>query len=157
MRAFAVLAVFANHLFGRPGGGFVGVDVFFVLSGFFITALLIKRRTATGSISFADFYRRRVRRIVPSAVLVTVATIVASYALLNAPRAKSTLIDGLWATVFGSNWRFGRIGADYFAQGQPKSPLLHYWSLSIEEQFYFVWPLVLVGLFALTRRVLSLR
>ncbi|MEZ0049809.1 peptidoglycan/LPS O-acetylase OafA/YrhL [Mycobacterium sp. MAA66] len=155
MRAFAVLTVFANHLFGWPRGGFVGVDVFFVLSGFFITALLLKQCAATGRISFADFYRRRVRRIIPSAVLVTVVTLIGSYLLLTAPRAKSALIDGLWATVFGSNWRFGRIGADYFAEGQPKSPLLHYWSLSIEEQFYFVWPLVLLGLFALTRRYSS--
>jgi peptidoglycan/LPS O-acetylase OafA/YrhL len=152
MRAFAVLTVVAGHLFGWPRGGFVGVDVFFVLSGFFITALLIKQRTATGRISFADFYRRRVRRIIPSAVLVIVVTVVGSQLLLTVTRAKSALIDGLWATVFASNWRFERVGADYFAEGQPKSPLLHYWSLSIEEQFYFVWPLVLLGLFALTQR-----
>lgn len=152
MRAFAVLAVFADHLFGWPRGGFVGVDVFFVLSGFFITGLLIGERTHTGKISFTNFYIRRVRRIIPSAVLVIAVTVVASYFLLTATRAKGALIDGLWAAVFASNWRFERVGTDYFAQGQPDSPLLHYWSLSIEEQFYFVWPLVLLGLFALTRR-----
>ncbi len=138
MRAFAVLTVFSQHLFDWPRGGFVGVDVFFVLSGFFITALLIKQHTTTGSISFADFYRRRVRRIIPSAVLVVVATVAGSYLLLTETRAKAALVDGLWATVFASNWRFERVGSDYFAEGQPKSPLLHYWSLSIEEQFYFV-------------------
>ena len=152
MRAFAVLTVFSQHLFDWPRGGFVGVDVFFVLSGFFITALLIKQHTTTGSISFADFYRRRVRRIIPSAVLVVVATVAGSYLLLTETRAKAALVDGLWATVFASNWRFERVGSDYFAEGQPKSPLLHYWSLSIEEQFYFVWPLALLALFALSRR-----
>lgn len=152
MRAFAVLAVFSQHLFDWPRGGFVGVDVFFVLSGFFITALLIKQHTATDAISFADFYRRRVRRIIPSAVLVIVVTVLGSYLLLTVTRAKSALTDGLWATVFASNWRFERVGSDYFAEGQPKSPLLHYWSLSIEEQFYFVWPVALVALFAVSRR-----
>ena len=152
MRAFAVLAVFADHLFGWPQGGFVGVDVFFVLSGFFITGLLIGERTHTGKLSFRNFYVRRVRRIIPSAVLVIVVSVAASYLLLTATRAKDALIDGFWAAIFLSNWRFERVGTDYFAQGTPDSPLLHYWSLSIEEQFYFVWPLVLLGLFAITRR-----
>lgn len=152
MRAFAVLAVFADHLLGWPHGGFVGVDVFFVLSGFFITGLLIGERTYTGRISFRNFYVRRVRRIIPSATLVIVVTVIASFVLLTTIRAKNAAIDGLWASIFLSNWRFERVGTDYFAQGQPDSPLLHYWSLSIEEQFYFVWPLLLLGLFALTRR-----
>lgn len=151
MRAFAVLAVFADHLFGWPRGGFVGVDVFFVLSGFFITGLLIRERTHSGEISFKNFYIRRVRRIIPSATLVIVVTVAASFVLLTATRAKGALIDGLWPSIFLSNWRFERVGTDYFSQGQPPSPLLHYWTLSIEEQFYFVWPLLLLGLFALTR------
>ena len=152
MRAVAVLAVFADHLFGWPSGGFVGVDVFFVLSGFFITGVLIRERTRTGGISFRNFYAHRARRIIPSAMLVIVVTVVASYILLTETRARSTLVDGLWATIFLSNWRFERVGTDYFAEGLPPSPLQHYWSLSIEEQFYFVWPLLLLGLFALTRR-----
>jgi peptidoglycan/LPS O-acetylase OafA/YrhL len=151
MRAFAVLAVFADHLFNWPSGGFVGVDVFFVLSGFFITSMLIRERTQTGAISYRDFYVRRVRRIIPSAVLVLAVTVAASHVLLTATRAKDATIDGLWAAVFLSNWRFER-ATDYFAEGQPPSPLLHYWSLSIEEQFYFAWPFLLVGLFAVTRR-----
>ncbi|WP_346739539.1 acyltransferase family protein [Gordonia alkanivorans] len=152
MRAVAVLAVFADHLFGWPSGGFVGVDVFFVLSGFFITGVLIRERTKTGEISFRKFYAHRARRIIPSAMLVIIVTVAASYILLTETRAKSTFIDGLWATIFLSNWRFERVGTDYFAEGLPPSPLQHYWSLSIEEQFYFVWPLLLLGLFALTRR-----
>ncbi|WP_354595822.1 acyltransferase family protein [Gordonia terrae] len=152
MRAVAVLAVFADHLFGWPSGGFVGVDIFFVLSGFFITGVLIRERTGTGEISFRKFYAHRARRIIPSAMLVIVATVAASYILLTETRAQATFIDGLWATIFLSNWRFERVGTDYFAEGLPPSPLQHYWSLSIEEQFYFVWPLLLLGLFALTRR-----
>ncbi|WP_366847836.1 acyltransferase [Mycolicibacterium sp.] len=152
MRAVAVLAVFADHLFGWPSGGFVGVDIFFVLSGFFITGLLIRERTATGTISFQDFYVRRVKRILPSAVLVLVVTVILSYLLLPAIRARSTLLDSLYAALFVANFRFEALGADYFQQGQPPSPLQHYWSLSIEEQFYFVWPALLALLFILPRR-----
>jgi peptidoglycan/LPS O-acetylase OafA/YrhL len=152
MRAFAVLAVFADHLFGWPRAGFVGVDVFFVLSGFFITGILIRERTKSGHISFSNFYIRRVRRIIPSAVLVIVVTVALGFVLLTSTRAHDAMIDGLWASIFLSNWRFESVGTDYFAQGQPDSPLLHYWSLSIEEQFYFVWPLLLLGLFAVTRQ-----
>ncbi|MGE2715279.1 acyltransferase family protein [Mycolicibacterium litorale] len=151
MRAFAVLAVFADHMFGWPTGGFVGVDVFFVLSGFFITGLLLKERTATGSVSFRDFYSRRAKRILPSAVLVLVITVVASYVVFPIFRAKQALIDAFYAAVFAANFRFEALGADYFQKDQPPSPVQHYWSLSIEEQFYFVWPLLLVAIFAATR------
>lgn len=152
MRAIAVLTVFADHLFGWPRGGFVGVDIFFVLSGFFITGLLIRERTTTGHLSFQNFYTRRVKRILPSALLVLSATVAGSYALFPSSRAKDTLVDALYAALFSANWRFQSLGADYFQQGQPPSPIQHYWSLSIEEQFYFVWPLLLVGIFFGTRR-----
>ncbi|WP_365997394.1 acyltransferase family protein [Mycolicibacterium sp.] len=152
MRAIAVLSVVADHLVSWPSGGFVGVDVFFVLSGFFISGLLIRERTTTGRLSFRDFYIRRVKRILPSALLVLVVTVIGSYVLFPAIRAKETLVDGLYAAVFAANIRFQAVGADYFQQGQPPSPLQHYWSLSIEEQFYFIWPVVIVVIFALTRR-----
>lgn len=153
MRAVAVLAVFADHLLGWPAGGFLGVDVFFVLSGFFITGLLLKERSYTGEVSFRNFYIRRVRRIIPSALLVLAGTVVGAFLLFPAARAKSTLLDALYAAIFASNFRFEAVGADYFAQGLPPSPIQHYWSLSIEEQFYFVWPLLLVILFAATRKI----
>uniref|UniRef100_A0A5Q5BFV6 Acyltransferase 3 n=2 Tax=unclassified Mycobacterium TaxID=2642494 RepID=A0A5Q5BFV6_MYCSS len=153
MRAVAVLVVFADHLFGWPSGGFVGVDVFFVLSGFFITGLLLKERSQTGKVSRKDFYIRRAKRIVPSAVLVLAVTVIVAYLLLPAYRAKESLVDALYAAVFVSNWRFEAVGTDYFQQDLPPSPVQHYWSLSIEEQFYFVWPWVLIALFALTRKV----
>lgn len=152
MRAVAVLTVFADHLFGWPSGGFVGVDMFFVLSGFFITGILIRERSESGTLSFKDFYVRRVKRILPSALLVLVATVVAAHFLFPAARARETLLDALWAAVFGANIRFETLGADYFQQDQPPSPVQHYWSLSIEEQFYFVWPVLLFVLFASTRR-----
>jgi len=151
MRAIAVLTVFSNHLFEWPSGGFVGVDVFFVLSGFFITGLLIREATSKGKISFRDFYIRRVKRILPSALLVLLVTVSLSYILFPAVRAKETLLDALYAALFASNFRFEAVGADYFQQGQPPSPLQHYWSLSIEEQFYFVWPALLAAIFAVTQ------
>jgi peptidoglycan/LPS O-acetylase OafA/YrhL len=152
MRAVAVVAVFAHHLFDWPSGGFVGVDVFFVLSGFFITGILIRERTATGALSFRDFYVRRVKRILPSATLVLAVTVFGAYLLFPASRARETLLDALYAAIFGANFRFEAVGADYFQQGQPPSPIQHYWSLSIEEQFYFVWPALLVLIFAVTRK-----
>jgi peptidoglycan/LPS O-acetylase OafA/YrhL len=152
MRAVAVLAVFVDHLFQWPSGGFVGVDIFFVLSGFFITGILIRERTETGRLSFENFYIRRVKRILPSALLVLAVTVVGGYFLFPATRAKETLVDALYAALFSANFRFQAIGADYFQEGQPPSPLQHYWSLSIEEQFYFVWPALLAAIFALTRK-----
>jgi peptidoglycan/LPS O-acetylase OafA/YrhL len=152
MRAVAVLTVVANHLFDFPPGGFVGVDVFFVLSGFFITGILIRERTETRGFSFQQFYIRRVKRILPSALLVLMVTIIGAYALFPAARAKGTLVDALYAAVFAANYRFQALGADYFQRDLPPSPVLHYWSLSIEEQFYFVWPFLLVAIFAITRR-----
>ncbi len=153
MRAVAVLVVFANHLFDWPPGGFVGVDVFFVLSGFFITGLLIRERTARRKISFESFYVRRVKRILPSALLVLTVTVIGSWLLFPAARAKQTIVDALYAALFASNFRFEAVGADYFQSAQPPSPLQHYWSLSIEEQFYFVWPALLALIFALTREL----
>lgn len=152
MRAVAVLAVFADHTFGWPHGGFVGVDIFFVLSGFFITTILIRERASTGELSFRDFYIRRARRILPSALLVLAVTVGASNLLLTALRSRDVQLDALYAAVFAANFRFEALGADYFQQDQPPSPIQHYWSLSIEEQFYFVWPLLLLVIFTATRR-----
>jgi peptidoglycan/LPS O-acetylase OafA/YrhL len=156
MRMVAVLLVIANHLFGWPRGGFIGVDVFFVISGFLITGLLLREFDATGRISFASFYRRRIRRIVPIATLVLVVTCVAVAVVFSATRASSTWLDALWAFLFVANWRFAVNGTDYFQSAGPASPIQHYWSLSVEEQFYFVWPaLILVIGLVVTRRAWS--
>jgi peptidoglycan/LPS O-acetylase OafA/YrhL len=144
LRAVAVLlVVFAHAGVGAMAGGYVGVDVFFVLSGFLITGLLLAEARKTGSVSLLGFYVRRARRILPAAMLTLVATDIAAYLLVNFVRARETVEDSLHAAGFGANFHFAARGFDYFAQSEPPSPLLHYWSLSVEEQFYFVWPLVL--------------
>jgi peptidoglycan/LPS O-acetylase OafA/YrhL len=148
LRAFAVMAVVADHLFEWPSGGFVGVDIFFVISGFLITGLLVRELERTGTISFVSFYKRRIRRILPASTLTIVVTVIASFALLNVLRASEILSDGVWALLFSANWRFALAGTDYFAAAGPLSPLQHFWSLAVEEQFYFVWPGLLLLVFA---------
>lgn len=152
LRAFAVGVVVLEHVFHRPAGGFVGVDVFFVISGFLITGLLLKEHDRTGRISFADFYRRRVRRIMPLAMLVLVSTYLASSLLFLGERSRSTAWDTLWAGLFSANWRFASVSTDYWQTDGPISPLRHYWSLSVEEQFYLVWPVLLVLVLGLAAR-----
>jgi peptidoglycan/LPS O-acetylase OafA/YrhL len=154
LRALAVLLVAFGHAgLGFLPGGFVGVDVFFVLSGFLITGLLISEAQANGSISLGAFYRRRARRILPAAVLTLLVTEAAAFFLLNFVRAKEAMWDSIFAAVFLANFRFAEQETDYFAQAQPPSPLLHLWSLGVEEQFYLVWPalisVVLLGAAAL--------
>jgi peptidoglycan/LPS O-acetylase OafA/YrhL len=144
LRALAVILVIANHVTGWPGGGFVGVDVFFVISGFVITSSLVRERSKTGSISLVEFYKRRVRRILPAALTVTVVTVGVSFVLFGKARFEALLLDALSATFFSANWRFIATGTDYLHAGEELSPMQHFWSLSIEEQFYFVWPLLLV-------------
>ncbi|MEO6510749.1 MAG: acyltransferase family protein [Nocardioides sp.] len=150
LRALAVGTVILAHSgFGTVSGGFVGVDVFFVISGFLITSLLMREAGRTGRISLLGFYARRARRILPAAALVAIATVVASIVVLPLVRAVEIIKDSIWAAAFGANIRFAVVGTDYFAKGEPASPLQHYWSLSVEEQFYLVWPLLLVGTIAL--------
>jgi len=145
IRAVAVLLVVANHI--APGalpGGYIGVDVFFVVSGYLITTLLVREAESGERISLGDFYARRARRILPAATVVTIATAVGSLLTLALLRTQTVLTDAVWATFFAANIRLASTGTDYFAQGQPPSPLRHYWSLAVEEQFYLVWPLLLV-------------
>jgi peptidoglycan/LPS O-acetylase OafA/YrhL len=154
LRAIAVVLVILDHMTllqrlpGHPEGGFIGVDIFFVLSGFLITGGLIREASATGRISYAGFYSRRARRILPMAVVVAVVAIIASYVVFWSDRAWTSLVDGFWSLLFLSNVRFAVSGTDYFAQTTP-SVFQHYWSLSVEEQFYVVWPLLITaGAFA---------
>jgi peptidoglycan/LPS O-acetylase OafA/YrhL len=144
LRAVAILLVALNHAgIGFLRGGFVGVDVFFVLSGFLITGLLVAEATNRGFVSFAAFYARRGRRILPAATLTLVVSDLVAYHLLNFVRAKEVIQDSVWASLFGANIHFANIGTQYFARGQPPSALQHFWSLSVEEQFYVVWPMLL--------------
>jgi peptidoglycan/LPS O-acetylase OafA/YrhL len=156
LRAVAVLLVALGHAgVGFLRGGFIGVDVFFVLSGFLITGLLLAGAAKHGYVSLREFYARRAKRILPAAALTLIVTDFAAYHLLNFVRAKQAVLDSIWAAFFSANVQFARQGVDYFAQGQPPSPVQHYWSLAVEEQFYLVWPvllsLVLIG-FTLHRR-----
>jgi peptidoglycan/LPS O-acetylase OafA/YrhL len=150
-----VLLVVLGHA-GVPflGGGFVGVDVFFVLSGFLITGLLLAEAERRGRVSLRRFYARRARRILPAAALTLLATDVVATHLLNLVRAREVVSDSVWAAAFGANVHFARQGSDYFAQGQPPSPLLHFWTLSVEEQFYLVWPALLALALLRRRRLL---
>jgi peptidoglycan/LPS O-acetylase OafA/YrhL len=144
LRGVAVLLVVLDHAgIGFLHGGYIGVDVFFVLSGFLITGLLLSEATRTGDVSLVGFYVRRARRILPAATLTLVATDVAAYLLLNFVRARQVMVDSIWSTLFAANVHFARVGTDYFAQWQPHSPLQHFWTLAVEEQFYLVWPAVL--------------
>jgi peptidoglycan/LPS O-acetylase OafA/YrhL len=158
LRAVAVLLVVLHHA-DVPvlRGGYVGVDVFFVLSGFLITGILLSAARQQGRISLVDFYVRRARRILPAAGLTLLATSIAAYYLLNVVRARAAVSDSIWATLFAANVHFGRQESDYFAQDQPPSPVQHFWTLAVEEQFYLAWPavvsLVLFGVaFGLRRR-----
>ncbi|MDR6505110.1 acyltransferase family protein [Arthrobacter oryzae] len=144
LRAFAVIVVILDHLVHWPNGGFIGVDVFFVISGFLITGHLMREYDKTGHISFVSFYKKRAKRILPAAVLVVVATVSISAIAFNSSRFQSTAWDGFWALFFGANWRFASTGTDYFQADGPVSPLQHFWSLAVEEQFYFVWPWILL-------------
>jgi peptidoglycan/LPS O-acetylase OafA/YrhL len=152
LRAVAVLLVIASHVTGVPAGGYVGVDVFFVISGFLITGLLLREHARTGRISLRDFYARRVRRLMPAAVLVLAVTNVAAYLLFAGERAGQALRDSVWALGFLANVRFSAIGTDYFDDTRPPSPVQHYWSLAVEEQFYVVWPCLLLGALWLARK-----
>ncbi|WP_243667932.1 acyltransferase family protein [Clavibacter michiganensis] len=152
LRALAVVAVIVDHLFDWPSGGFVGVDVFFVISGFLITGLLLKEYERTKTISFLDFYKRRVRRIMPAALLVLVVSTAVSFLVFNVVRAQASLWDAVWSALFVSNWHFASAGTDYFASDGPISPFRHYWSLSVEEQFYLVWPVLIFLVITFARR-----
>jgi peptidoglycan/LPS O-acetylase OafA/YrhL len=144
LRMLAVMLVIANHILGWPSGGFVGVDVFFVISGFLITGLLQREQDRDDSISLADFYRRRVRRIIPMAVLVAGVTVIASWIVFSASRAATLTWDAIWSVLFVGNWRFALEGTDYFNTDAALSPLQQYWSLGVEEQFYIVWPWIVI-------------
>ena len=145
LRAVAVLAVILYH-FGVPfvPGGFVGVDVFFVISGYLICSSLVREAERTGRIGLLAFWARRAKRLLPNALLTITAILVVSAALLPGFRYERIAEDGLAATVFVANYVFAGNAVDYFRMQDPPSPFLHFWSLSVEEQFYAGLPILLV-------------
>ena len=158
LRAVAVLAVVLFHaVVPDATGGFVGVDVFFVISGFLITGLLWREAGSDGRVRFARFYGARARRLLPAAVLVLVATAVVATAVLPPLQVRGVLRDAVASALYVGNYRFAVQGTDYLAATSPPSPYQHYWSLGVEEQFYLLWPALLVlaawaGLRLLRRR-----
>jgi peptidoglycan/LPS O-acetylase OafA/YrhL len=154
LRAVAVVGVVAFHAH-VPGflGGYTGVDVFFVISGYLITSLLLGESIRSGRIDFAAFYARRARRILPAASVVLVAVALASVALLSPLGAYRALGDILASTFYLANWHFIREGTDYLGAATAESPVLHFWSLAVEEQFYIVWPVLVLAIVTLSRRL----
>ncbi len=145
LRAVAVILVLAYHA-RLPGltGGYIGVDVFFVVSGFLITGLIVRELETTGTVSLAAFYARRARRLLPAALVVIVATVLASAIILPPLRVLDVASDGAAAAVYLGNVRFALAATDYLQADLEPSPLLHYWSLGVEEQFYLFWPAFLM-------------
>jgi peptidoglycan/LPS O-acetylase OafA/YrhL len=145
LRGISIILVLLFHAkIAGFGGGFVGVDVFFVLSGFLITGLLLREVESTGRISLSQFYARRARRLLPAAALVLVVTLVVSYLMLPDLLLPGIAIDTAAAALYVSNINFAHHATDYFASNTAPSPILHFWSLSVEEQFYMFWPAIVL-------------
>lgn len=156
LRGVAVVAVLAYHL--RPDlvpGGFLGVDAFFVLSGYLITGLLLAERTTTGRIDLPAFWGRRLRRLLPALLLLLVVVSVAVLAWTPPVLLGRYRGDALASLAYVANWRFVLSGQSYFESLVDASPLRHLWSLAIEEQFYLVWPLVAALVLRAGRRHLA--
>jgi len=148
LRAVAILLVVAFHA-GVPGlgGGFIGVDVFFVLSGYLITGLLCREYAQRGKIRLADFYARRIRRLLPASCAVLIVTIIAARVFYSPLEQVGYASTSTMTALYSSNLWFAKSGVDYLAPSADENPLLHTWSLAVEEQFYVVWPFLM--LFAL--------
>ena len=153
LRAFAVLSVIAYHAnLGHVSGGFVGVDVFFVISGFLITRQLVASVGRGGLRTLPTFYARRIRRLLPAGVIVVIATVVVARFWAPPLQVRSIAVDGITTTFYGLNYRLAIEGTQYLHQEDTASPLQHFWSLGVEEQFYIFWPVLIVLVTVLGRR-----
>ncbi len=152
LRAVAVAIVVVHHLWPETlPGGFVGVDVFFAISGYLITAHLLRGIARDGRVRLGAFWVRRARRILPAALLVLGCALAATVVLVPATYWPQYIAEVRASTLYGQNWHLASAAVDYFAAEDGPSPVRHYWSLSAEEQFYLVWP-VLLALAALARK-----
>ena len=154
LRAIAVTGVMLYHG-GAPlaGGGFLGVNVFFVLSGFLITSLLLGEWTKRLTIRLGQFWTRRARRLLPALLLMLVGVAIYAKVFATPGEFANLRLDSLSTLFYVANWHFIFAGANYFSQTAQPSPVSHMWSLAIEEQFYIVWPPVALVLLHLGRRL----
>jgi peptidoglycan/LPS O-acetylase OafA/YrhL len=154
LRAVAVLAVVLFHAeVPGVGGGYIGVDVFFVISGFLITGMLWREVRTAGTVRLRRFYGARARRLLPASATVGVITAIGAVVLLPPLQARAVIGDGIASALYVVNYRFVAQVADYFAPHLPPSPFQHYWSLGVEEQFYLVWPALIIVTAWLIRRL----
>jgi peptidoglycan/LPS O-acetylase OafA/YrhL len=142
LRGVAVLLVLFFHASLGFSGGYVGVDVFFVISGFLITGMLLREKEETGRVSLKNFYSRRARRLLPAASVVLILSLIGSIFILPPLLIPGAATDIASAALYVSNMAFAHHAVDYFAIGSAPSPILHFWSLSVEEQFYMFWPAI---------------
>ncbi|HTE49586.1 MAG TPA: acyltransferase family protein [Kofleriaceae bacterium] len=153
LRAVAVLLVLLYHLWpAAVPGGYVGVDVFFVISGYLITGMLVREAERSDRVSLSGFYVRRMGRLLPAATATLVVVAVLSFALLPPLRWQDTAAEIAASTFYFENWLLIGKSVDYLASASAASPVQHFWSLSVEEQFYIVWPLVILAALWLARR-----
>ena len=153
LRAIAVLAVVLYHLWpARVPGGYVGVDIFFAISGYLIIGHLLREVDATGSVRLASFWAKRARRLLPASLLVLVVTGVVTLAFVPAVWWQQFFQEIAASALYGLNWVLAYNAVDYLAADNAASPVQHFWSLSVEEQFYIVWPLIIVAILLVGRR-----
>lgn len=146
LRALAVLLVVLYHLWPqRLSGGYVGVDVFFVISGYLITAHLLAEVARTGTVKVGRFWARRIRRLLPAAFTVLGVSLIAALAFIPKAQLQQTLVEIGASTIYAQNWILSTNSIDYLAEDNVPSLVQHYWSLSVEEQFYILWPLLILA------------
>lgn len=156
LRAFAILAVLLYHLWPkRFDGGYIGVDVFFVISGYLITGQLWRQVERNNKVDFTDFWARRARRLLPASLLVIAATAVATFFLSPKTWFLSVIGDVFASTFYVENWQLAAKATDYLQEDAPDSPFIHFWSLSVEEQYYVFWPIVMFVALWLSRKARS--